>query len=88
MLRLLPPLCVDLEEINLLVEVLSNVSHFLRTSELSRHQLDELIDAALKIKRGDLMATPLVGKSVALVFFNPSLTHPGIDAGRNIRTWR
>jgi N-acetylornithine carbamoyltransferase len=35
--------------------------------------LDRLIDSALRFKSGDDRSTPLSGKSVALVFFNPSL---------------
>jgi N-acetylornithine carbamoyltransferase len=47
--------------------------HFLNTIGLSRDQLDELIESALRFKRGDDPSKPLAGKSVALVFFNPSL---------------
>ena len=47
--------------------------HFLSTEDLSRPQLDELIAAALRFKSGAEKAKPLAGKSVALVFFNPSL---------------
>ena len=49
------------------------MKNFLKTSDFSRNQLDELIDSALKIKIGDVVEKPLDGKSVALVFFNPSL---------------
>ena len=35
--------------------------------------LDRLIDSALRFKHGDDQSRPLSGKSVALVFFNPSL---------------
>ncbi|HET9478527.1 MAG TPA: N-acetylornithine carbamoyltransferase [Pyrinomonadaceae bacterium] len=35
--------------------------------------LDELIDSALRFKHGDSHVNSLAGKSVALVFFNPSL---------------
>jgi N-acetylornithine carbamoyltransferase len=35
--------------------------------------LDQVIDSALQFKRGEDPAKPLAGKSVALVFFNPSL---------------
>ncbi len=35
--------------------------------------LDQLIQSALRFKHGDTQAKPLAGKSVALVFFNPSL---------------
>ena len=47
--------------------------NFLNTIDLSRKQLDELLEAALRFKRGDDRSQPLAGKSVALVFFNPSL---------------
>jgi N-acetylornithine carbamoyltransferase len=47
--------------------------HFLNTIALSREQLDQLIESALRFKRGEDRSQPLAGKSVALVFFNPSL---------------
>ena len=47
--------------------------NFLRTSEWSRAELDQMIDAAGRFKRQDDQTRPLTGKSVALVFFNPSL---------------
>jgi len=47
--------------------------HFLSTSNLSRAQLDRLVDAALRFKSGSERSQSLSGKSVALVFFNPSL---------------
>jgi N-acetylornithine carbamoyltransferase len=47
--------------------------HFLNTIDLSREQLDLLIESALRFKRGEDESKPLAGKSVALVFFNPSL---------------
>ena len=47
--------------------------HFLNTIDLSRAQLDQLIESALRFKRGEDQSKPLAGKSVALVFFNPSL---------------
>src|SRR5881394_3805728 len=46
---------------------------FLKTSELVRDELEGLIDAALRFKSGADQSRPLAGKSVALVFFNPSL---------------
>jgi N-acetylornithine carbamoyltransferase len=46
---------------------------FLSTIDLSLDQLTSLIDLAAKIKTGDFRERPLQGKSVALVFFNPSL---------------
>src|SRR5215510_14131166 len=47
--------------------------HLLNTSGMAREQLDRLIESALRFKSGDELSKPLGGKSVALVFFNPSL---------------
>jgi len=47
--------------------------HFLTTSDLTRADLDQLIDSARLFKQGDDQSKPLAGRSVALVFFNPSL---------------
>ncbi len=47
--------------------------HFLATSDLARADLDQLIDSALRFKSGDDQSKPLAGRSIALVFFNPSL---------------
>src|SRR5437899_11465899 len=47
--------------------------HFLSTTNFSRTELDRLIASALQFKRGADLSRPLAGKSVALVFFNPSL---------------
>ena len=47
--------------------------HFLNTIALSSEQLNQLIDSALRFKHGEDVSKPLAGKSVALVFFNPSL---------------
>src|SRR5829696_1492024 len=47
--------------------------HFLSTIGISREQFDRLIESALRFKSGDDSSKPLAGKSVALVFFNPSL---------------
>ncbi len=49
------------------------MSSFLKTSDLSRTQLDKLIESALQFKSGVRTDKPLAGKSIALVFFNPSL---------------
>ena len=49
------------------------MKNYLKTSDLSTSQLTELIESALKIKSGAIKNKPLDGKSVALVFFNPSL---------------
>lgn len=45
----------------------------LNTIGMSREQLERLLEAALRFKSGDDVSKPLAGKSVALVFFNPSL---------------
>src|SRR3954470_18202497 len=44
--------------------------NFLSTSEF---KLESLIESAMRFKSGDDQSKPLSGKSVALVFFNPSL---------------
>lgn len=49
------------------------MTNFLKTSEFSRAELDSLIAHAIKIKGESQAGKPLAGKSVALVFFNPSL---------------
>jgi N-acetylornithine carbamoyltransferase len=46
---------------------------FLTTGDWTRAELDGLIESALKFKRGDDQGKTLAGRSVALVFFNPSL---------------
>src|SRR5918912_449196 len=46
---------------------------FLKTSDWTREELEGLLDAALRFKRGEDAGRPLAGRSVALVFFNPSL---------------
>lgn len=45
----------------------------LNTIGMSREQIERVLDAALRFKSGDDSSKPLAGKSVALVFFNPSL---------------
>jgi N-acetylornithine carbamoyltransferase len=45
----------------------------LNTSQLSREEIEGLLEAALRFKSCDDRSKPLAGKSVALVFFNPSL---------------
>lgn len=45
----------------------------MKTSDLSSAELDALISSAIESKRNAPAARPLEGKSVALVFFNPSL---------------
>jgi len=49
------------------------LTDFLTTYDLTRDELDHLIDSALRFKSGIDHSKPLTGKSVALVFFNPSL---------------
>lgn len=46
---------------------------FLITSDFSCAQLDSLLETAAHFKAGANSSKPLAGKSVALVFFNPSL---------------
>lgn len=46
---------------------------FLTTAEWTRDELEGLIESALRFKQGDDNSKPLAGRSVALVFFNPSL---------------
>jgi N-acetylornithine carbamoyltransferase len=46
---------------------------FLTTSDWPREQLNELIEIARRFKQGDYQSKPLAGRSIALVFFNPSL---------------
>ncbi|HEV2707228.1 MAG TPA: N-acetylornithine carbamoyltransferase [Pyrinomonadaceae bacterium] len=48
--------------------------NFLTTGDWTRAELEGLIEEALRLKRGESRdARPLAGRSVALVFFNPSL---------------
>ena len=47
--------------------------NFLKTSDFSRAELEGIIESALKFKSGAIADKPLTGKSVGLVFFNPSL---------------
>ncbi|MEP6703633.1 MAG: N-acetylornithine carbamoyltransferase [Acidobacteriota bacterium] len=49
------------------------MNDFLRTSDYRTEALSRLVESAREIKSGNLRAKPLDGKSVALVFFNPSL---------------
>lgn len=46
---------------------------FLTTSDWTREELEGLIESALSFKRGADERKPLAGRSLALVFFNPSL---------------
>jgi N-acetylornithine carbamoyltransferase len=45
----------------------------LSTSSLTLQEIEGVLGAALRFKRGEDVSKPLAGKSVALVFFNPSL---------------
>ncbi len=47
--------------------------NFLSTGDWTRDELEGLLDAAARFKRGEDKSRPLDGRSVALVFFNPSL---------------
>ena len=49
------------------------MNNFLKTSDFSRVELEEFIESALEFKSGKFNKKTLDGKSVALVFFNPSL---------------
>ncbi|HEX8178688.1 MAG TPA: N-acetylornithine carbamoyltransferase [Pyrinomonadaceae bacterium] len=46
---------------------------FLTTADWPRAELEQLLDVAARFKRGAETAQTLAGRSVALVFFNPSL---------------
>jgi len=47
--------------------------NLLSTTDMSREQIEAVLASALRFKSGDDVSKPLAGKSVALVFFNPSL---------------
>ncbi|MDQ3321475.1 MAG: N-acetylornithine carbamoyltransferase [Acidobacteriota bacterium] len=49
------------------------MKNFLKTSDFSRAELEELLESAANFKRAAIKEKYLDGKSVALVFFNPSL---------------
>lgn len=49
------------------------MNNFLLTSDFTRVELEEIIESAMKFKSEGNAEKPLSGKSVALVFFNPSL---------------
>lgn len=56
--------------------------NFLTTLDWTRGETESLIEAAFRFKRGEDEQKPLAGKSVALVFFNPSLrTRASMQAG-------
>jgi N-acetylornithine carbamoyltransferase len=47
--------------------------NFLTTGDFSQTDLNQLIETSFQFKSGKISNKPLAGKSVALVFFNPSL---------------
>ncbi|MFL6254716.1 MAG: acetylornithine carbamoyltransferase, partial [Pyrinomonadaceae bacterium] len=47
--------------------------NFLTTADWTREELEGLLEAAARFKRGEDASKPLAGRSVGLVFFNPSL---------------
>lgn len=47
--------------------------HFLKTTDLSPSEFEEILESARAFKGGVSRTRPLEGKSVGLVFFNPSL---------------
>ena len=49
------------------------MANFLTTQDFDRIQLERLIESARRFKQGQDRSRPLDGKSIALVFFNPSL---------------
>lgn len=49
------------------------MKNFLKTSDFSRDALEKIITSAIEFKNGEIAEKNLSGKSVALVFFNPSL---------------
>ena len=49
------------------------MKNFLTTRDFDREELDRLIESAFRFKRAEDQSQPLARKSVALVFFNPSL---------------
>lgn len=55
---------------------------FLSTADFTQEELGALIDLALKMKSGADVGRPLSGKSVGMVFFNPSLrTRASMEVG-------
>jgi N-acetylornithine carbamoyltransferase len=55
---------------------------FLSTADFTADELTSLIDLSAKIKSGDYRERPLSGRSVGLVFFNPSLrTRASMEIG-------
>jgi N-acetylornithine carbamoyltransferase len=55
---------------------------FLSTADFKREELSELVELGARIKSGDYSERPLQGKSIALVFLNPSLrTRVSMEVG-------
>src|SRR5205085_4284829 len=59
--------------LNLRVEMQLKGRDFLSTADFMSDELTGLLDLAARIKAGDYHERPLQGRSVAMVFFNPSL---------------
>lgn len=60
------------------------MKNFLATRDFAYEEMHALIDAALRFKKGGDKSTPLLDKSIALVFFNPSLrTRASMQVGIN-----
>jgi ornithine carbamoyltransferase len=58
------------------------VTHFITGEELSRDQLDALLDRALELKREPASSRALAGRTVALIFEKPSTrTRTSFEAG-------
>lgn len=56
--------------------------HFLSTADFTRDELESLVELASEFKAGYHDERPLLGRSVALVFFNPSLrTRTSMEIG-------
>lgn len=51
----------------------TRMKNFLKTSDLDGAELNRMLESAFDIKSGRRSEKPLAGRSVALVFFNPSL---------------
>lgn len=49
------------------------MKNFLRTNDHTRAELEQILSVAARFRAGEYTHRPLAGKSVALVFFNPSL---------------
>lgn len=47
--------------------------NFINTLGMTRDDLEQMLEAAFRFKKGSDTSKPLAGKSIALVFFNPSL---------------